>query len=737
MNHTDATKRIEVLRRELVRHQRLYHGMDAPEISDAAYDSLMAELVRLEEAYPELDSRSSPSHRVGSAPLSSFQKVRHAVEQRSFDDAFDRDEMERWEERNRKLLNKMGVAQSALSYDCELKIDGLKIVLTYERGILVGAATRGDGSLGEDVTDNIRTVRSIPLELSRPVTLIVGGEIWLSKRELSRINEERSRAGAPLFANTRNAAAGSIRQLDSSVTAQRKLNSFIYDIEQLDPGDKRERETALSAGNENRVGETQTGELELLRELGFRVNQEFLVCRNLDEVEAYYQSWAKKRASLDYEIDGIVVKVESLAFQELLGATGKSPRWGIAYKFPAEEVSTVVEDIVVQVGRTGTLTPVAHLRPVRVAGSTVSRATLHNEDEVSRLDIRIGDTVILRKAGDVIPEIVRVLEAFRTGKEKTFRMPSACPACGSAVSRIPIGQEKSNGKDRTPNAKRRLPHVKSESPVEGAMSAARYCTNPLCSATEREKIIHAVGRKGFDIAGFGEKVAEQLFEIGMVSDISDVFALEEGDLEPLERFAKKSASKLAASIRRSRAVSFPKFLFALGIRHIGEETAHLIGSELRALAHRYSFEIPRGLPDIIRIFPNIRAEEWSAIKGIGEKAGSSLSSWFCDRGNLDRLRKMNRLGVAVTVELPEIVQSSSEVSGKTFVLTGELSRFTRDEAKDMIRKRGGNVSSSVSRKTDFLVAGGSPGSKLDKAKELDVRVLSEEEFVEMVGRQYF
>lgn len=776
-----AKIRIEKLRGEIERHQELYHVFDAPEISDAAYDSLMEELLALEREFPEFDSPTSPSKRVGGAPLSEFVKVRHDVEQRSFDDAFDFGEMKKWEERNGKMLEKSGIDARDIVYDCELKIDGLKIVLTYERGVLVRAATRGDGVVGEDVTENIRTVRSVPLRLSEPIDGIFGGEIWLSKKELSRINAERKKDGQPLFANTRNAAAGSIRQLDSKVTAKRKLDSFVYDVEKMtndklqmtsDGGRMTNEEPVRNASHNDAGGlrttnsgthasHTQTGELELLKQLGFKVNPEFRLCKNLQEVEKYYEEWGKKRADLEYEIDGIVVKIESLKWQETLGATGKAPRWGIAYKFPAEEVSTVVESIEVQVGRTGALTPVAHVRPVRVAGSTVSRATLHNEDEIHRLDVRVGDTVILRKAGDVIPEIVRILPNFRTGKEKIFHMPKTCPACGSPVSRRSIGL---HGRTPSPHpAPFRVRKGAGSSPRAGeqeSLSAAHYCANPDCAAAEKEKIIHAVGRKGFDIAGFGEKVSAQLFEEGLVSDISDIFELKEGDLSPLSRFAEKSAEKLVSAIRKSRKISFPKFLFALGIRHVGEEGAFLITKtinseqltinkeqgmkrEQKELGINPSVDgkelgvgVKHGniknIADIIRVFPEISAEEWASIKGIGEKAGESLAKWFGDAKNIERLRKMERLGVEVVFEKQETLSPSSMIAGKTFVLTGELVRFTRDEAKDMIRKKGGDVSSSVSKKTDFVVAGEHPGSKIEKAKELGVRVLNEEKFVEMM-----
>lgn len=697
MNSIEAKDRIGKLRTEIHRHQRLYYALDTPEISDTAYDSLMAELIDLEGVFPEFDSPTSPSKRVGSAPLAAFAKVRHRVEQRSFDDAFDAHEMWKWEERNIKILEKSETVSENMLYDCELKIDGLKIVLTYERGVLVRAATRGDGAVGEDVTQNIRTIASIPLQLTSPVDAIIGGEIWLSKKELERINVERARDSQPSFANTRNAAAGSIRHLDSKVTAGRKLSSFMYDIERIEGGIEKVN--------------LQTEKLKLLEQLGFKVNSEFRICKNLDEVESYYEEWGKKRAHLDYEIDGVVVKIESLALQERLGATGKAPRWGIAYKFPAEEVSTVVEKIIVQVGRTGALTPVAHLRPVRVSGSTVSRATLHNEDEIRRLDIRTGDTVILRKAGDVIPEIVRVLVNFRTGKEKIFHMPKKCPACGSLVSRVSLGQVKRDSSE--------------------IQSIAHYCTNSSCSATEKEKIIHAVGRKGFDIAGFGEKVSEQLFESGLVADISDVFELEEGDLEPLERFAKKSAGNLITAIQKSRSITFPKFLFALGIRHVGEETAYLLS--LQDVIGHVRFSILGNLADIIEVFPKIAVDEWASVKGVGEKAGESLSNWFGNARNLERLRKMEQLGVNVTFEKVEVSSNHPLIAGKTFVLTGELSRFTRDEAKDMIRKKGGSVSSSVSKKTDFVLAGETPGSKFEKAKTFGVRILSEEEFLSMMN----
>lgn len=736
----EISERITRLRKELARHQRQYHTLDAPEISDAAYDSLMAELLALEAAHPELDDPTSPSKRVGGKPLSAFRKVRHRAAQLSFDDAFDFEELKKWDDRNRRILEKANALPRSLFYDCELKIDGLKIVLTYEGGILKQAATRGDGTVGEDVTENIRTIRSIPLSLADPIDIVVSGEVWLPKKELLRINRERVASGLPEFANTRNAAAGSIRQLDSKITANRRLNSFIYTLEkivrQLADGNGKEPEFHSPSLHPFLSSPTsQTEALALLQELGFHVNPHFQRCRSLEEVEAYYREWSQRRKEFSYELDGIVVKINELEMQSALGVTGKSPRWGIAYKFPAEEVSTMVEDIRVQVGRTGALTPVAHLSPVRVAGSTVSRATLHNEDEIRRLDIRIGDTVILRKAGDVIPEIVRVLASLRTGSEKIFRMPKKCPVCGSLVERRNIGVMKT-----TPSPHPGVPGSSPQAGERGIVSAAHYCSNPSCYAAEREQVIHFVSRKGFDIEGLGEKIVAQLIDEGLIESVADIFELTEGDLVPLERFAEKSASNLIEAIRNSKQRAFPKFLFALGIRHVGEETAYLIEAAILNPSDSGPFSSINtrknslsSLSDIIEVFPMVSAEEWASMKGIGEKAGESLSAWFHDRRNIDRLKKMQKLGVEVFFESSEKVVEVTSIFGKTFVLTGELSRFTRDEAKDMIRKKGGSVSSSVSRKIDYVVAGENPGSKLEKAESLGVKVLDEDGFVGMIS----
>jgi DNA ligase (NAD+) len=728
MNQQEVKNRIEKLRAEIDKHRYLYHVLDAPEISDEAYDSLFEELVRLEEAFPEFQSPTSPTQRVGAEPLEKFSKVRHEIPQWSFDDVFDFEGLQKWEEKLKRMLSKEQTTinsqqrktadrtvsdeamqpwnNETLEYDCELKIDGLKIILTYENGVLVRGATRGDGTIGEDVTQNLKTIQSIPLKLELPVDAIVVGEAWLSKKELERINKERQEKGEPLFANTRNAAAGSIRQLDSKVTAKRRLSSFIYDVEKIN-----EKVVTPAPGQDSEIDErngialprTQTEELELLKKLGFKVNTHYRPCANLTEVQKFYEEWTQKRNDLDYELDGVVIKVNSQKLQNLLGYTGKAPRWGIAYKFPAQQVTTVVEDIQVQVGRTGALTPVAHLKPVLVAGSTVSRATLHNEDEIRRLDIRIGDTVIIQKAGDVIPEVVEVLKNLRTGQEKEFSMPKHCPICGSPVKREALG------KDQT--------------------SAAHYCVNPNCFAAEREKLIHFVSRKGFDIVGMGDKIVEQLINEGLISTFADIFELKKGDLEPLERFAEKSAEKLVQAIQTSKTIPFEKFLFALGIRHVGEETAVLIG---RNLALVISEGEVKNLNDILKHFPSTKVEDWLKIKGIGEKGAQSLVEWFRDEHHLEVLRKMKDLGVEVTFPSTERPQSQS-LAGKTFVLTGELERFTRDQAKAMIRENGGEVSSSVSRKTDYVVVGANAGNKYAKAQALGVTILSEEEFLELIG----
>lgn len=688
----DATKaRIERLTEEINHHRQRYHIEDAPEISDEAYDSLFRELERLEEEYPALKSPASPTLRVGDEPRQAFQKVKHHVRQWSFDDVFDLAELRAWDERLRKLVAKeRGEPVSALEYVAELKIDGLKIVLTYENGILVRGATRGNGEVGEAVTENLRTIESIPLELVQPLTLTAVGEAWLSKQELERINTERREAGEPLFANPRNAAAGSIRQLDSRVTAKRRLGAFVYDLDSLEGA-------ALPM--------TQAAELKFLQEAGFTVNPHARLCRSIEEIQAYYEEWNEKRDSLPYALDGIVIKVNDVSLHGILGYTGKSPRFGIAYKFPAEEGTSRVEMIGIQIGRTGVLTPVAHLAPVRLAGTTVSRATLHNMDEIERLDVRIGDTVIVRKAGDIIPEVVSVMTKLRTGKEKRFVMPTHCPKCGTAVRREVLGEKKGVTE----------------------YSAAVYCPNPNCFGKEREAIIHAVSRKGLDIVGLGEKIVEQLMDEGLVADLADIYELTVGDLEPLERFAEKSAEKLVQAIEERRIIPLERLLFALGIRHVGEETADLIA---RALAREKKGKSLFPLT-LFELLSGYDVERWQAIDGIGEKSAESLMSWAALPETKKLFQRFQDIGLRIT--LPAVSAAPGKLAGQTFVLTGELERFTRDAAKRKIKELGGAVAASVSRKTSYVVVGADPGSKYTKAKELGVSILDEAAFAKLLN----
>jgi DNA ligase (NAD+) len=716
MDKEKAQKRIAALRKEIDRHRYLYHVQDQPEISDEAFDSLFEELLKLEKEYPEFFSPTSPTQRVGAEPLKAFKKVRHNNQQWSFDDIFDYEGLMAWDEKIKRMVEKTQFKNEPLEYCCEMKIDGLKMILTYEDGVLAQGATRGDGTIGEEVTSNLRTIQSVPLELAEKIDAIVVGECWLSKKELARINAERTENGEAVFANTRNAAAGSIRQLDPKIAAKRKLDSFIYDIDLI---------------GEDRIPNTQIEELALLKHLGFKVNLDHQLCKTVKEIQAFYESWTKKKDQQDYAIDGIVIKVNARKIQEALGYTGKAPRWGIAYKFPAQQVTTVVEDIKVQVGRTGALTPVAYLRPVRVAGSVVSRATLHNEDEINRLDVRIGDTVVVRKAGDVIPEVVSAMKNLRTGKEKRFFMPEKCPICGGKVERKVVGIKKARSQ--------KLEAKSSDS------SAAHYCLNPKCFAVEMGQMIHFVSRKGFDIVGLGESIIERLMSEGIISDFADIFDLKVGDLEPLERFAERSAEKLIESIEKSKKTSLEKFLYSLGIRFVGEETAVLIAKAINTefQISNLKFQIKsqisndkiiKNLQDVIEIFPQIEKEMWLGINGIGEKSAESLAAWFGSENNLRLLERMNEFGVEIVLD-EQSRTGNDKLHGLVFVLTGELAGFTRDEAKDMIRKEGGSVSSSVSKKTDYVLAGESAGSKLDKAKALGVKVINEDEFGKLINNQ--
>ncbi len=666
--------RAKKLRTLIEHYSTAYHTHDAPEISDAAYDALVEELGKLEKEYPTLLRPGSPTERIGGAPLSQFKKIVHATPQWSFDNAFSEEDLRAWDERVRKLARGAGFDESAVTYVAEHKIDGLKVVLTYEKGLLKSAATRGNGRVGEDITENVKTIHSVPLALSQPVSVIAVGEAWLPKRELARINEERLKEGDAPFANTRNAAAGSLRQLDPQVTATRRLEVFIYDIDRLQHLPK-----GVSGPD------TQEEELVFLSDIGFQVNAHRIVAKNADDVLAYYEKSKKVHTDEEYGVDGLVLKVNHIRIQEALGYTAKAPRWGIAFKFPAEEATTVVEDIVLQVGRTGVITPVAKLKPVRVAGSLVSRATLHNEDEIRRLDVRIGDTVIIQKAGDVIPDIVRVLTELRTGKEKAYSFPKTVPACGGGgqIERIP------------------------------GMAAWR-CVNPDSPARRRRAFEYFVSKHGLDIEGLGKKTAALLIDEGVVQSFDELFELEEGDFLALPGFAEISAKKSVEAIQKSaKGIPLERFITALSIPQVGEETARDVANTLGS----------------IEALQRASKESLLAIDGIGEVVADMLTSWF---SNGDNKMLVKNLLSHITILSPE--KRGSALSGKTFVFTGTLAGMSREDAEARVRSLGGEALGSVSKKTSFVVVGAEAGSKADKAKELGVPILNERAFQELLSR---
>jgi len=710
--NVEIYERILKLRQSIEHHRYNYHVLDKEEISAEALDSLKRELAELEQQYPEFVDANSPSQRIAGEPLKEFEKVPHKVAQWSYNDAFTTEDMRAFDERVKRFVKdafgEVGTARVPNpTYVCELKIDGLKVVLEYIDGKLVCAATRGDGKVGENVTHNVRTIESVPLELRRAESVIVEGEVWMSKKHFEKLNAEQEKLGLPLFANPRNVAAGSIRQLDPKITASRKLDVFVYDLAQINTqggeGVGTETNTQINAGV--KVGKMasehltlQSEELAYLKELGFKVNSHARVCKTIDEVLHFWEEWKNKSKKQDYWIDGVVVKVNEIKYQEALGYTGKAPRFGIAFKFPAEQVTTVVEDIQLQVGRTGVLTPVAHLRPVEVAGSVVSRATLHNQDEIERLDIRIGDTVILQKAGDVIPDIVSVLTELRPKGAKAYTFPTHVPECGGdgSIERIP-GQ------------------------------VAYRCVFRGGAAEHRRKLYHFVSKKCFNIDGLGPKQIDAFLEYNLISSCDDIFTLKEGDMLPLPRFAEKSVHNILKAIEQARTVSFARFIFALSVDHVGEETAEDIAKHFRVFADFYTKVTSGGAFD-----------ELSTIYGIGDKVAESIVNWF---SNTDNQALVERLLQQVTVldevdaqtsELSLENMKNSEIFNKTFVLTGTLSTMSRDEAKAKIKASGGDVTGSVSKNTDYVLAGEEAGSKLDKAQELGVRVLNEDEFLKMI-----
>jgi len=662
MFKTEVKIRIEKLKKEIEHHRYLYHVLDQQEISDAAMDSLKKELKDLEEQFPDLLTSDSPSLRVSGEALDKFEKIKHQYPVLSLQDIFSFPEFEDWEDRNKKILD------ANYNYFCELKLDGLTVILTYEKGILKTAATRGNGQIGENVTNNIKTIESIPLKLKKgkypiPDILTTRGEILLKKSVFEEINQEREKQGLELYANPRNIAAGSIRQLDPRVTAQRKLIHFVYDIKE-DLGQKTHEEVH-----------------EMLKEFGFKVNPHNSFCENHADVEKYLDNWNEKRKKLDYLTDGVVIVVNNIEAEKKLGNIGKSERWMIAYKFPAEQVTSKVKDIIVQVGRTGALTPVAVLEPRLLAGSTVSRATLHNFDEIERLDVKIGDTVIIEKAGDVIPAIVEVLPRLRIGSEKSIKIPQKCPVCNAQIYRQ-------------------------------AGEVNYYCSNQNCYAIQKESIVHFVSKPAFNIDGLGHSIIEKLIEEGLLKTPVDIFKLNKEDLIPLERFADKSADNLIQSIAQCKNINLDRFIYALGIRHIGEETSILLANKFGS----------------VEKLINVNQEELEHIHDIGPKVAESIYNYFQDKKNIDYLEELFKLGIKVKkVELKK-----QTLKDKVFVLTGSLENLTRDEAKKRLRDLGAKVSSAVSNQTDFLILGEKSGSKYDKAQKLGIKIINEKEFLKML-----
>jgi DNA ligase (NAD+) len=660
----DVRQRVVGLRSEIEEHNYFYYVLDNPKITDEKYDALMRQLIELEQQYPELVTPDSPTQRVGGEVQQGFKPVKHLLPMLSLGNAFSEGDLRDFDRRVRSIIG-----DEELEYVVELKIDGLAISLIYEDGKLVRGATRGDGETGEDITQNLRTVGSIPLKLRQPVSrLEVRGEAFMPKDAFASLNARREESGQQLFANPRNAAAGSLRQLDAKVTASRQLSTFIYAIGHLEGQEITSHAQAL----------------EWLKELGFRVNPNIRVFNSIDQVITYIETWYDQRFDLPYAIDGMVIKVNQLGQQQRLGFTAKSPRWATAYKFPAEKAITKVEDIRISVGRTGVLTPTAYLTSVTVAGSTVSRAVLHNEDIIKLKDIKIGDTVVLHKAGDVIPEIVEVLPDKRTGAERDFVFPDKCPECGTAVTR-----------------------------VEGEV--ATRCPNLHCPARNREGIFHFVSRAAMDIEGLGPAVVTQLLASGLIKDAADLYSLSYEDVINLERFGQKSAQNLLNSIEISKKRPLGQLIFALGIRHVGQTAAKKLADHFKSLD----------------ALAQAKDEELVNIPEVGPKMAQSIVHWFSQEANQLLIKNLIQAGINTKSEETTSLENQP-LAGKTFVLTGTLADFSRQQAQAAIEELGGKVASSVSKKTDYVVVGENPGSKQDKAQKLGVPILAEEEFKKLL-----
>lgn len=706
MTKSEAKERIKKLKAWLKKWNYDYFVLDKNEVSEAARDQIKKELTELENEFPEFITPDSPTQRVGSALSEKLGKIKHITPKQSLSDVFSDEELYDWGERIQKL-----VPGETLDYLSELKIDGLNVSLVYKMGKLHKAITRGNGIFGEDVTHTIRTISTVPLELNSiknieiknyPV-FEVTGEVFMSKKTLEKINAE----GGQQFANPRNAAAGSIRQLNPAIAARRNLEMFFYDIR--------------FKGNEYlKECETQLEKLHLLMDLGLRVNKNFIHHKSLNTVQEKMKKWEKKKDELNYEIDGMVIKVNSIRHQNLMGSTAKSPRWAVAYKFPAQQSTSQILDIEIQVGRTGALTPVAHLKPTLIAGSTVSRATLHNEDEIERKDVRIGDTVIIQKAGDIIPEVVEVLKDLRTGKEKKFEMPKKCPVCEGEIIR-PEGEVVSR------------------------------CANPNCYAIHQQQLEHFASRKAFDIEGLGEKVIEQLIQHHLIEDAADVFELQHEQLMQLELFKDKKSQNLLEAIEKAKLISPQRFIYALGIRYVGEETADILANHIklnskvvevkkesqRDQLHLFeeNSEVSEikiaEISDLMKAITDLKLEDLKEIEGIGDKVAESIYDWFNEENHLHLLQKFENVGVKLNAQ--NQIHRSNKLEGMTFVITGTLPTMSRDKAKDLIKQHGGKNTSSVSKKTDYVLAGSEPGSKVEKAEKCGVKIINEKQFLEMIS----
>jgi DNA ligase (NAD+) len=665
----NVKKEIEELREKLRYHEYRYYVLDNPEISDAAYDRMMNRLRELEAAHLELVTPDSPTVRVGGAPREGFSTVRHARPMLSLDNAFSYDALRDWDRRVREASG-----QEKIEYVAEHKFDGLSISLQYEDGVLARGVTRGDGTTGEDVTPNVKTIRSIPLRVDAatlkkvklPVDFEARGEVMMTKKAFEALNREQERIGGKIFVNERNSAAGAVRVLDPSITAARRLDFFAY---------------YLLADGKVPFGK-HSESLQALKQLRFRASDDWRLCVGIQAVIAYCEEWDTRREKLAYEIDGVVIKVNSIAIQNELGYTSRAPRWAIAYKYPARQETTVVNDIIVQVGRTGTLTPVAVLEPVQVGGVTVSRSTLHNMDEIERLGLQIGDTVLIERAGEVIPHVLKVVKEGKN--RRPFRMPKHCPECGSTIH-----------------------HVEGE--------VAYRCVNAACPAKRKESILHFAGRHAMNIDGLGEKIVDQLVDKGLVKDVADLYSLKLEDLAALERMAEKSAQNLLDEIEASKKNSLARLIYALGVQFVGERTAQL-------LAERFSS---------LEELAEAKEEELEEVPEVGPKVAASIVEFFSEPANRQLIKKLRRASVHPTAE--KRVVKSQKLGGKTFVFTGSLANRSREQAGEFVIQHGGKVSGSVSKKTDYVVVGTDPGSKYDKAKELGVTILTEAEFEKLVG----